>query len=113
MWGKLTLRQREMMLTMCRLHYEGERPQSIRAIQTALGIASTNGVVGHLYLLEKKGWLRMIERKSSCNWWKIIQAPPGWVLLPGGGIVPVEEVPALVDRLIEVLQSTPAETFPA
>lgn len=108
----LTLRQAEILETLCRLHHEhGQRP-TIRAAMSELGMASPNGLISQLIGLEKKGYVENANRKGdTVAWgsWRVIKAPPDWVLLPGGGIARVDDVPRLIVELMAVQRQAQRE----
>lgn len=98
-WETMTSKQRHMVETMCWLHYQLGRSATIREIMQEVGVNGPNGVYCHLVLLERYGWVK--KHGDSAKWsnWRVVRTPLEWVLLPGGGIVPREDVAGLIARL--------------
>ena len=60
----LTARQREV-LAFIKSHIKGHGyPPTIQDIADQFGIASKNGVMCHIYAMEKKGWISRDPMKS-------------------------------------------------
>ena len=53
----LTTRQQEILNTTRRLTAENARPPTFRELGAATGVASPNGIAGHIKALERKGFL--------------------------------------------------------
>lgn len=102
---ELTVRQQEILQVLCRLHYQNGRKATFREILDELGKTAPNGIMCHFVALAKKGWLEKGSEHKSRDW-KLLKAPPGWVLLPGGGIMPVARIPELIEQLERTIHET-------
>ena len=101
---ELTPRQIEIVQTICRLHWEYGRVPTIRECCAALGMPSPTGLVWHARSLERKGWIARKKDNKSRSWYCFLRKPPGWTLLPGGGICPDDQVQDLIAQLRQVTE---------
>jgi SOS-response transcriptional repressor LexA len=72
-----TDRQRQVF----RLIYESARDRgyqpTLRELQAALGLASLNGLVGHLVALDRKGWLVYRQGQGGARCLTLLRKPNG------------------------------------
>lgn len=91
------------MEAVCWLHYTQGRLPTVRELMEKMKFRSPTGVVGYFEWLNKYGWIRRFDAPGKSHTWRVAVAPPDWVLLPGGGIVPREDLAGLVGRLQQEL----------
>lgn len=99
-FASLTPKQQEMVDTICRLHWYANRAPTYRELMEAFGYASLNAVETHLKPLRRLGWLAPKEAGGKrARAITVLADPPDWVRLPGGGMVPLQDLGDLIEKL--------------
>lgn len=85
MTGELTRRQRQVFDFICRYIERHSMPPTIREIGEEINVRSANGVMCHIHVLVKKGWLKKAHASGATKYLPALK-PPGIPLVRLGDL---------------------------